>query len=234
MRVHLPATFVASLVTVIAFAGQVHAQGGAPVPGGARPAAAAPTGTNVAVIDIAYVFKNHNRFNAAMNDIKKDIEDFEAFVRNEQKNFNAMREQLQTFKPGTQEYKQKEESMAQVQSDLQVKIGLKRKEFLEQEARVYYRVYREIEQSVGLFAQRNRIGLVLRFNGDDMKEDDRASVLQGVNRAVVYQQNLDVTEFILGDLNRGTTPPPTPGTAAPAGVQATKPGPQIPRPNLQR
>jgi hypothetical protein len=113
-----------------------------------------------------------------------------------------------------------------------VKIGLKRKEFLEQEARVYYRVYREIEQSVGLFAQRNRIGLVLRFNGDEMKEDDRASVLQGVNRAVVYQQNLDVTEFILGDLNRGTTPPPTPGAAA--GAQTANPNRQIPQPNLKR
>jgi hypothetical protein len=32
-------------------------------------------------------------------------------------------------------------------------------------------------------------------------------VLQGVNRAVVFQQNLDITDFIIVDLNRGTRPP---------------------------
>jgi Skp family chaperone for outer membrane proteins len=215
-------------VTAFGLAGQLQAQG---VPAGAPVArtAAAPVagGTNVAVIDIAFVFKNHNRFNAAMGDIKKDIEDFEAFVRKEQGNFKAKADELQTFKPSSLEYKQKEEELARVQSDLQVKIGLKRKEFLEQEARVYYRVYREIEQAVGLFSQRNRIGLVLRFNGDEMKEDDRASVLQGVNRAVVYQQNLDITTFIVQQLNIGTAPAPTTGGAVPGGMA----NPQIPRAN---
>ena len=139
-----------------------------------------------------------------------------------------------TFKPSSLEYKQMEEELARTQSDLQVKVGLKRKEFLEQEARVYYRVYREVEQAVALFAQRNRIGLVLRYNGDEMKEDDRASVLQGVNRAVVYQSNLDVTNFVLQQLNGNShvAPPPTPG--GPAGNLSTRPGPaspQIPRPN---
>ena len=33
-----------------------------------------------------------------------------------------------------------------------------------------------------------------------MKPDDRASVLQGVNRPVVFQQGLDITEHILGML----------------------------------
>lgn len=210
------ATMVAGLVAVLGISQQANAQVGAPGAPAARPAAPAVpalSGTRVAVIDVAHIFKNHIRFNGMMNDIKKDIEDFEAVVRNEQKKFNAMREELVQFKPSSIEYKQKEEELARMQSDLQVKVGLKRKEFLEQEAAVYYRVYREVEQSVGLFSQRNSIGLVLRYNGDDMKQDDRASVLQGVNRAVVYQQNLDITEFVLADLNRGqVAPAPAPGT----------------------
>lgn len=229
MKVSLSATIVASLVTALACVGQLSAQQGPP--GVARAPVAAPSGTNVAVIDIAAVFKSHNRFNAAMNDIKKDIEDFETYVRNEQTKFNTKREQLMTFKPASLEYKQMEEELARTQSDLQVKVGLKRKEFLEQEARVYYRVYREIEQQVGLFAQRNRIGLVLRFNGDEMKEDDRASVLQGVNRAVVYQSNLDITSFVLQQVNAGTSAVP-PSGQGPTGSNATRPVvPQIPQPN---
>ncbi|MDX1947904.1 MAG: OmpH family outer membrane protein [Pirellulaceae bacterium] len=176
--------------------------------------AAAPPPTNIVVIDVAHIFKNHNRFNGMMADIKKDIEQFDAFVRAEQQKGLAKRDQLMTYKPGSLEYKQLEEELARMQSDMQVQVSLKRKEFLEQEARVYFRVYREIEQTVAVFAQRNRISLVLRFNGDEMKEDDRASVLQGVNRAVVYQQGLDITDHILKQCNINT-PAPAPGPTPP-------------------
>jgi Skp family chaperone for outer membrane proteins len=181
------------------------------------PPAAAPSGTNVAVIDIALIFKHHDRFNAAMGDIKRDIEQFEAKIREQQRVLKTKAEELQGYNTSAPEYRTKEAELARMQSELQVEIGLKRKDFLEQEARVYYRVYQEIEQSVGVFAQRFRIGLVLRFNSDDMDENDRASVLQGVNRAVVWHGNLDITPQIITDLNRRPfNPNDKPAGAAPA------------------
>lgn len=195
-------------------------------PAATRPAAPAATaaGTNVAVIDIALIFKHHDRFNAAMGDIKKDIEQFEAYVRDEQRKLKTRVEELQEFTATSPEYKTKEGELARTQSELQVQIGLKRKDFLEQEARVYYRVYQEIEQSVAVFAQRYRIGLVLRFNSDKMEENDRASVLQGVNKAVVYNNGLEITKPIIEDLNRRPFNPKDaedkPGTPT-----ATSPGP---------
>jgi Skp family chaperone for outer membrane proteins len=194
-------------------------------PAAPAPAAAAPSGTNVAVIDIALIFKHHDRFNAAMGDIKKDIEQFEAYVKDEQRKLKTRAEELQQFTAGTPDYRTKETELAKLQSDLQVQIGMKRKDFLEQEARVYYRVYKEVEGSVAVFAQRYRIGLVLRFNSDDMKEDDRASVLQGVNKAVVWHGNLDITPQIIADLNRRPFNP----NEKPAGAttpMTTGPGPR--------
>jgi Skp family chaperone for outer membrane proteins len=231
----LCATAVAGVFSVLSLAAPAAAQApagaGRPAAAPAAAAPAAPSGTNVAVIDVAFIFKNHARFNAMMNDIKKDIEGFEAYVREEQKKFNTAREALANYTPSSQEYKKKEEELALTQSKLQVDIGMKRKEFLEQEARVYFNVYKEVEASVAMFAQRYRIGLVLRFNADEMKQDDRNSVLQGVNRAVVFQQGLDITEHILRDLNAGAA---TPGAQTPAGGTAIRPGPVVPgRPQLK-
>ena len=175
-----------------------------------------------------------------MADIKKDIEAFEAYVRDEQRKLKTRADELQNYNASSPEYKTKEAELARTQSELQVQIGLKRKEFLEQEARVYYRVYKEIEQSVAVTAQRYRIGIVLRFNSDEMKEDDRASVLQGVNRAVVWHSGLDITPQTITDLNRRpfnpNEKPAGPGAAAPsaatpprsaAGPGAT--GPLVPK-----
>src|SRR5204863_2340723 len=92
-----------------------------------------------------------------------------------------------------------------------IAVQSKKRDFLEQEARVYFNIYREVEESVALFAQRNGIRLVLRFTGDEMKPDDRASVLQGVNKPVVYQSQLDITLAILNTLNAGATMPASPG-----------------------
>ena len=224
------ATLVAGPLSILALVATTSAQG--PIPGG-RPAAPSPApsappavgGTSVVVIDVANIFKNHIRFNEKMKEIKAEIDAFEASIRAEQTKFKQKGEGLQQFNPSSPEYKKLEEELARMQSEVQVQVGLKRKTFLEQEAREYYKTYREIEQSVAVFAQQNRIGLVLRFNGDEMKADDRNSVLQGVNKAVVYHDRLDITEWILRDLNRGATATPT----GPS-VQPGAPAPQISRP----
>lgn len=183
------------------------------------------------MIDIAKIFKGHVRFNQMMSDIKKDIEEFDGIVKAETGRLKSMGEQLQSYKTGSLEYKTKEEEIARLSSDLQVKVGLKKKELLEQEARVYYNVYRELEATVGRFAQANRITMVLRFNSEEMKEEDRNSVLQGVNRAVVYYHpNLDVTNYVLFELNKNV---PTTATRPFTGPgPAPQPGPG-PRPGLK-
>ena len=239
MRVSpLRPVFVASLFALCGLAVTANAQQGVP-PLGARPQAVAPPaaaapaggGTNVVVIDVAYVFKNHVRFNAKMNEIKREIEQYDAFVRDETKKLQTKKEQLITYKQETPEYKRLEEEGARLQSDLQIKVAQKRREFLEAEARAYFDIYKEIEQTVAVFAQRNRISLVLRFNGEDMKADDRNSVMAGVNRAVVYQQNLDISNNILQELNPAGQPVGQPVTGAPP-IQTSPNRPIVPRPGV--
>jgi len=229
-----PAAFAAILAMLCGLSATAFGQNPPPV-GAVRPTAAAPapTGTNVAVIDIALVFKHHDRFNGQMGDIKRDIEQFEAYVRDQQKLLKSKAEELQNYNASSPEYKTREAELARMQAELQIKIGQERKKFLEREAGVYYHIYKEIEGSVGTFSQRARIGLVLRFNSDDMKEDDRASVLQGVNRAVVFHSGLDITPYIIADLNRrpfnpnekpaGTPSVPTAGGIAPGAAPALPP-----------
>ena len=241
------ATLVAGPLSLCFMIGPAAAQAppGLP-PGGARPAgvaapapgAPAPTGgpvagTSVAVIDIAYIFKNHVRFNAQMNDMKRDIDAFDAAMRDESQKLQKKQESMMSFTPASTEFKKLDEELAHLKSDFQIRVQAKKREFLEQEARVYYGIYREVEDMVASFAQRNRIGLVLRFTADDMKPDDRASVLQGVNKPVVFQQNLDITQHVLNQLNAGATMPAgNPGVAPPVGPGSQiQPGTQTGRPN---
>ena len=164
-------------------------------------------GTAVAVIDVNFIFKNHERFKQKMDDIKKDIEGFETHLRDERNKIQAKTEELKSLPSGSPQYKLLEEAIASMHTTLSLKTGRKRKEILEREAKVYFNSYQEIEERVSLFADRFGIGLVLRFNSEPMDATSRESVLQGINRAVVFQRNLNITNMVLEELNRGTPPP---------------------------
>jgi len=149
---------------------------------------------------------------------------------------------MMQFNQASNEFKKADEELAHLKSDFQIRVQAKKREFLEQEARVYYGIYREVEDAVASFAQRNRIGLVLRHTGDEMKPEDRASVLQGVNKPVVYQYQLDITQLVLNQLNAGATMPTNTGAAPPASaggpptqpLRTATPGPTVPGARTQQ
>jgi Skp family chaperone for outer membrane proteins len=181
-------------------------------------AQAQPAGSGVVVIDINYIFKNHLLFKSKMDDIKQEIETFENYLRDQRTAITQQTEQLKGMPPASTEYQQLEEQLASTHTKLQLETGRKRKDILEREGKVYYNAYQNIEQHVRDFALANGIGLVLRFSNEQMDPTKRESVLQGVNRAVVFQDRKDITAAILDQLNRRTPP---------AGVSRTQP-PQIP------
>lgn len=184
------ATLVATVLSIFLTSGQLHAQ----------------KGTNVAVLDVGEVFEHHASFKANMEAIKSEIEAFENTVKAERKRLTTESEKLKDFNAGSPEYKQIETRLAGMSADLQVRMQLKRKEFLEREAQVYFQAYNDVVATVAEFSQRYGIGLVLRFNGKQMDATKRDSVLQGVNRAVVYQNKLNITSQIIERLNRGAPP----------------------------
>lgn len=164
----------------------------------------AQTGTNVAVIDIPYIFKNFTRFTQAIDDIKKDIDEYKNVVKSQQDQLRVEAQKMELYKPGTKEYRDQEEKITQMRIQFQLESNKRQKEFMEREGQAYYTAYREVERVVAEFAQRNRIGLVLRFSAEDMDPNHRDSIMQGINQIVVYQDRLNITEMILEQLNRGT------------------------------
>jgi hypothetical protein len=76
---------------------------------------------------------------------------------------------------------------------------------MDREALVYYNNYRDIEAAVAEFAQRYGIALVIRYTSEPMDPAKKETIMQGINRMVIYQSRLDITQNILGILNAGPT-----------------------------
>ena len=148
------------------------------------------------------IFQNHDGFKRAMEGMKEEVKQYEETLRARHQALAKKKEELAGFRPGTREYVTRERAIADETAKLSVDTQLKKKEFLEREARVYYRIYEEVTRAIQEYATRSGISLVLRYNGQKMNPEDRNSVLAGVNRAIVYQNNLDITADIIDRLNR--------------------------------
>jgi Skp family chaperone for outer membrane proteins len=193
-----------------------------------------PAGTNaakfgIAVVDISYIFKKHERFRATMDSMKKEMESIETELKTDREKISQSEAHRNTFSVGTAEYKRADEEIARMMADFNLKMGRLRKDFLEREAKVYYQTYVEVVEAVTFYAQRQNIGLVLRFNGEPIDPNQREGVLREINKTVVVQNQIDITPDVLVILNRDQQQRTTPGVPQQQAVRPTQPGSQIPR-----
>lgn len=210
-------TLLVTLVTVIA--GESAAQ--QPQPRG--------PGITVAILDLTYVYKNHLRFQQMSNDMRREVDAAENALKSDRESYRKLAEQLDTtYRKGTPDYKAMEEELAKKAADLNLQVNIQKKNFLEQEAKIYYNVYQEVLEHVKYYCEANGVTLVLRFNGDPIDRNDPQDVLKELNKSVIYyHQAIDITPVILERINsaaqRGVTGPAAPSTV-PQQAMPTPPG----------
>jgi Skp family chaperone for outer membrane proteins len=102
---------------------------------------------------------------------------------------------------GSDEQKQLQAKLDAENAALQEKMKAERARFLRAESDAYYASYNTVQEVVEALARERSIRLVLRHNTEIIKPAERQSVLQGVNRAVVFQDGLDITADVIKRLN---------------------------------
>jgi len=192
---------LAAVVCVAALAA-VESSAFGQMPAPPQASAAAGPAAHVAVIDVGYIFKNHNRFKAAMDKMKDEVMAAENGLKAERDRIGGLMEQIKGFNVGTPEYKKLEAEIAKAQGDFNVNAQLQKKDFMDREAKVYLQVYTEVEKAVEQFAREHRIAVVLRFDGEPVDGSDRNQILRGITKPIVYlEPGIDITPDVLKMLN---------------------------------
>lgn len=159
------------------------------------------SGTLVAVIDLDYVFSKHTAFTQQLDRLKEEHKKLEEDRKGLVTRLDGLRKELSGLKPGSPDYKALEQDLAEQVAKAQVDTELRMKDLSDKQARLHYDEYMRVLREVDAVAQKNGIGLVLRFERDAIDATDRNSVLRGVNRTVVFQRELDITELVLKGLS---------------------------------
>jgi Skp family chaperone for outer membrane proteins len=181
------------LICVFFWQPAVYSQAMAPGHSPVRPSNA----PSIALIDINFLFEKLPHFKQMMDQLKADVERAEAEVKREREELTKLVQRLESYR-GTPTYKSMEEDIARRQSELGVRVSLQRKEFGQREARIFHNVYREIQDEVDRLAKEVGFDCVIRFNGDAVDPERPDSILNYINRPVVwYGRDRDITMTVL-------------------------------------
>ena len=157
---------------------------------------------NVALLDVGFIFKNHQGFKQQMDAMKADVAKFEQELKTQQQSIQQRSRQLGTLKAGSPQYKQLEKTTTEDLADLKVKMQLRRKEIMEEEAKIYMNTYKEVMSAVSAFANGNNIHLVLRYDREANPAEAASpqETLKIINRPVIFQNRLDISQAILNQV----------------------------------
>lgn len=177
---------------------------------------------HIAVVDISFIFKNYPVFTQQIDKLKQEMETADGTLRAQRDSLVAMEEQRNALKPGSPEFKTLDESLAHKKAEFSIQQGKVRRDFMEKEAQVYHYCYTQVSAKVKDYADKNQIGLVLRFTGEDNPgqapaTQDREAVMRMIMNPIIHQSAIDITPDVLMTLGVDVRKLP----AQPTGVPAT-------------
>jgi Skp family chaperone for outer membrane proteins len=176
---------------------------------------------NIAVIDIAKILKNDEKFKQEMQNMQTEILATEKQLQSDAKEIQALASQQKQLAAGTPDYSRLDAEITKRTADLNVQKSIKQKEFVERQSKMLFNMYSEIQDAVRQFSQRYNIGLVMQYDSSKIDPNDPQAILSGAHRSIVYvYPPLDITNDILANLNRSPQVGQMPqGVAAPGGYQ---------------
>ncbi|QDT09916.1 OmpH family outer membrane protein [Stieleria marina] len=165
--------------------------------------ASAQDATRVAIVDVAYIFKNHPGIKAQVTKVEGDLKRYDTELKAKRDQLKLAAEKLKTFTPGSPDYSAQEEQVASMESKLRLDMARKRKELADAEAKIYFDNYQQIAAGVKFLAEHNKINLVLRYNSEEMNQGQGDSVIRGVMKNVVFHDDsLNMTPIVMQYLDR--------------------------------
>lgn len=152
--------------------------------------------TTVAVMDIAYIFKNHKSFLDEMKVLEQKTQTVRQNVATTDAQLQLLKARMeQTVDKAAKEKLQVE--LATQGTEFQLSVRKMQEEVAETESKIYYDTYMVMQEETKKYCRSKGIHVVLKTSRDAINGNDRKSVMEGLSRAIVFSDAPDISEDIL-------------------------------------
>jgi Skp family chaperone for outer membrane proteins len=151
----------------------------------------------VVVVNVGRLYKESQQFKAEMEKMKAEVAKTEESVRRQRDEITSQREEMEKLPATSDQRLKKGEHLSKAEATMATSIGSRKKAFLKREAAIYLDLYKRIEAEIGAYVKENKVDLVIRTSDETLDTSKPDSVLQHINRPVIFASaDTDITSII--------------------------------------
>jgi len=156
------------------------------------------SGLRIALIDVAYIFKNLPAIKAHASKIDADSRKEELEIKQGRDALQQAVMRLKTLKVGSADYSRQEEYVAKLDLRSRLRGCHNDRGLNEAEVRLYHESYQQIVSAAQAIATENDIHLILNFSREELDLQRVDSIHRGVRKQVVFHDSaLDLTDSVM-------------------------------------
>ena len=160
----------------------------------------------VGLVNVDRILKDYKPLNDKLDPLKAEAKDLDGKVQVRQAELETVANQARQTQPGSPEFQRLQIQLVKLQTELQQFVAKGRHDLQQKEATVYLAFFRQLDTEVGKYAKANGLKLVLRQYETSFEDGQSLQdVAKSLNRTILYEEGLDITDAILKALRTGST-----------------------------
>jgi Skp family chaperone for outer membrane proteins len=169
--------------------------------GGVHADDARATMQEIAVVDLNKVITAHKGAQALNDELKREAERVQEELKTMQDAGQKLKAELDAAKKGSAEFQRIEQELGKkVEAFKRLQAESQRK-LAETNAANLMAIYKEVNEEVTRIAESRGFRLVLNFSSESLDQKDPQKRMMILNRQVLYQNGLDITEDVISAFN---------------------------------
>src|SRR5262245_8153537 len=156
---------------------------------------------DVAVVDMVKVFENHKGFQKRSDALKQSTEKAREKLTANGEAGQRLKQELERQKPGSTEFARIQKELNEKAAEFQ-RVQREQQELLQKEQTEAINItYKDIVDEIQRIAEKRGLRLVLRSQGEIPDATNPQKLAESVNRQVLYQNGLDITDEVMQAFN---------------------------------
>lgn len=160
----------------------------------------------IALVNVDRIFRTYKPFQEKLEPLKGEAREFEQQVQVRQAEVETVLGQLRRAAPGSPEQQKLQLQVVKLQTELQQFINNGRTDLQKKEAALYLSFFRRVDAEIARYAKAHGLKLVIRQPETSLDENQPLTeTLKALNRGILYEEGLDITDAILRGLESSRT-----------------------------
>lgn len=156
----------------------------------------------IAIVNVDRILKAHKPLVAQIDPLKAEAKELEASIQVRQAEIETTAGQFQRAQPGSPDQQRLQAQIRKLQTELQQYVVSERQQLQQKEVKVYLAFFRQLDAEIQKFAKTKGLKLVLRQYETSLEEGQSLpEVMKALNRNILFEEGLDVTDEILKALD---------------------------------